>query len=206
MSVAEHVGVTEGSAGPSSVRVRTPCPTMTSARPGSRPAASQAGQHDGRTAAHEGGDAAHNLTSIAQCTIRRLLRVLSNVPRSTAGNGAANTVPATSIPVDPAPVLRLRAAYLRRDRTRREKPTIGDGRHRRRERKPINQCDRFLRPIHQLRSWEQLQPLIPGERRCMRAKRWRLFATRGAGRCIDTDPMNGTFAGYKRPRHCAGAD
>jgi hypothetical protein len=70
-----------------------PCPTITSARPGSRPAASHAGQHGGRTAAHEGGPAAHNLTSIAQCTIRRLLRVLSKVPRSTAGNGALTLSP-----------------------------------------------------------------------------------------------------------------
>lgn len=30
-------------------------------------------QHEGRAAAHDGGPAAHNLTSIAQCTIRRLL-------------------------------------------------------------------------------------------------------------------------------------
>lgn len=112
-----------GARGPSIARPRIPCPTITNARPGSRPAASHTAQNGGRTASHDGGPAAQDLTSISQCTIRLLLRVsvAKADPRSTAGNGAPTLSP-------PPFSCRHRAAApppcrpLRRHRPAREKP------------------------------------------------------------------------------------
>jgi hypothetical protein len=59
-------GRSPGAIGPSTVRARRPCPTITSARPGSRLTASHAVQHDGRAASHEGAPAAQDLTSMAE--------------------------------------------------------------------------------------------------------------------------------------------
>lgn len=59
-------GCSPGASGPSTVRARRPCPTITSARPGSRLTAAHAAQHDGRAASHEGGPNDQDLTSIAQ--------------------------------------------------------------------------------------------------------------------------------------------
>jgi hypothetical protein len=67
-------GAESGSSGPSTSRPRSPWPTTTNERPGSRLTAPQTGQLAGRTAEHDGGAFAQNLTSIADWRIRTLLR------------------------------------------------------------------------------------------------------------------------------------
>ena len=112
-----------GTGGPSIARPRFPCPTITNARPGSRPAASHTAQNGGRAASHDGGPAAQDLTSISQCTIRLLLRVsvAKTDPRSTAGNGAPTLSP-PPFHAGTAPLLRLPPRPLRRHGAAREKP------------------------------------------------------------------------------------
>jgi len=67
-------GADSGSSGPSTSRLRSPWPTTVNERPGSRLAAPQTGQLAGRTAEHDGGAFAQNLTSIADWMIRVSLR------------------------------------------------------------------------------------------------------------------------------------
>jgi len=86
-------GAAPGSAGPSTSRLRSPCPTTVNERPGSRLAAPQTGQLAGRTAEHDGGAASQNLTSIADWMIRTSLRSIAcnRLQRSAAGQRCANT-------------------------------------------------------------------------------------------------------------------
>jgi hypothetical protein len=55
-----------GASGPSIVRSRSPCPTITSARPGSRLAAPQHAHCAGRADPHDGDFVAQDLTPIAE--------------------------------------------------------------------------------------------------------------------------------------------
>jgi len=63
-STVLDAGPASGSSGPSTSRPRRPWPTTRSGLPGSRLAAPQPGQLAGRTAEHDGGTCAQNLTSI----------------------------------------------------------------------------------------------------------------------------------------------
>lgn len=93
VSTVVEPGAQSGSSGPSTSRLRSPWPTTVNERPGSRLAAPQPGQLAGRTAEHDGGATAQNLTSIADWMIRVPLRGIACncLLRSAAGERCANT-------------------------------------------------------------------------------------------------------------------
>jgi len=90
-------GPASGSSGPSTSRLRRPWPTTRSGLPGSRLAAPQQAQLAGRTAAHDGGAFAQNLTSIADWIMRVSLRWIAcnRLRRSAAGERWVQSPPAT---------------------------------------------------------------------------------------------------------------
>ena len=83
--------------GPSTSRPRRPWPTTRSDLPGSRLAAPQPGQLAGRTAEHDGGTCAQNLTSIPDWMMRVSLRWIAcnRLRRSAAGKRWVQPPPAT---------------------------------------------------------------------------------------------------------------
>jgi hypothetical protein len=93
-------GPASGSSGPSTSRLRRPWPTTRSGLPGSRLAAPQAGHLAGRTAEHDGGNCAQNLTSIADWMMRVSLRWIAcnRLRRSAAGERWLQPPPATFCP------------------------------------------------------------------------------------------------------------
>jgi hypothetical protein len=110
VSTALDSGPASGSSGPSTSRLRRPWPTTRSGFPGSRLAAPQPGHRAGRTAEHDGGACAQNLTSTSDWMMRVSLRWIAcnRLRRSAAGERWVQPPPATFCP-GPVPGRLLRS-------------------------------------------------------------------------------------------------